>query len=152
MMKQRTYAEYYRPEIRMTQGVTMEEYCLLHKKKKVRWRFKPKSAMPLFVWALLIFVVFKILLFPLAEGIIRYTAKTKELNDLKQEYQALNRQVVTMTKARNYMMTPAYIEERGHQIGMVKANETQMVVIDAGKDEDISALIAARRKPVEIGD
>lgn len=108
--------------------------------------------MPLLVWALIIFVVFKILLFPLAEGVIRYTAKTKELNDLKQQYQALNRQVVTMTKARNYMMTPAYIEERGHQIGMVKANETQMVVIDAGKDEDISALIAARRKPVEIGD
>lgn len=151
-MKQRAYAEYYQPDIRMVPGVTTEEYCLLHKKAKVKWRFKPKSAWPMLTWGLVIFAVFKVLLFPLAEGVFRYSAKTKELNVLKQEYQTLSSQLATMNKARNYMMTPAYIEERGHQIGMVKANETQMVVIDAAEDEDIAALIAARKKPVEIGD
>lgn len=151
-MNQKAYTDYYQPEIRMTQGVTLDEYSLLHKKKKIRWRFKPKSAWPFFTWLLVVFVLLKVLLMPLAEGVYRYTVKTKELNALKQEYQTLSSQLVTMNKARNYMMTPAYIEERGHQIGMVKANETQMVVIDAAEDEDISALIAARKKPVEIGD
>ncbi len=151
-MKQKTYAEYYRPEIRTTQGIAGGEYPLLPKKTRVRWRFKPKSALPLFVWGMVFFIIGKILVFPLAEGVVRYTAKTKELNALKQEYQALNRQLLTMNKARNYMLTPAYIEERGHQIGMVKANETQMLVIDAADDEDISALTAVRKKPVEIGD
>lgn len=154
-MNQRAQAEKFRyipyiPSSATT--VTPEEYSMLYRKTKRKWRFKPKSSAPLIAWAVVLFILGKIVLFPLGEGIYNYILKTHELNALQKEYKNLDQQMATMTKNRDYMLTPAYILERAHQIGMVKANETQMVVVDGASDDEISKLTAQRGKKVEIGD
>jgi hypothetical protein len=151
-MNQRAQVEYYQHTTQLTNMVTPEEYSLLYQKTKRKWRFKPKSMAPLIAWGVALFILGRIILFPLGEGIVNFISKTHELNSLQMEYKNLDRQLVSMTKNRDYMLTPAYILERGHEIGMVKANEAQMVVVNNVSDEEISKLIAQRKKKVEIGD
>lgn len=144
------YVEGYRYSTNVSAGLTQEEYRLLHPKTKVRWRFKPKSIWQLLVWGLVLFVFIKVLIWPLTEGIVNYVSKTNELNALKANYQKLDKQMLTMTKARDYMLTPAYIEEKGHEIGMVKNNEAQMVVVEATDEYNLN-MLPKRKKKVEIG-
>lgn len=76
------------------------------------------------------FLGVRLIFLPLAEGIYNYSIKTGELNELKSQKQNLGRQLVALTDKRDYMKTTAYIEERAHQIGFIKANEAQVMVID----------------------
>lgn len=121
-------------------------------KPKIRWRFRPKSLWPLLSWFLLILVVFKTVLFPLVEGVYKYISRSRYLEVLNQEYLALNTEFDTLTKNRDYMLTSAYVEERGHQIGMIKADEMQMVIVDELEEGSFAPYIHPRNRKIEIGD
>jgi hypothetical protein len=132
-MMERSYADSYRSqrEFFRPEGIGPEECRLLHSQKKIKWRFKPRSAGTLFVWGLMIFIIGRMTLLPLLDGICNYFTKTKELAELQRRYQAQRQQMVVLEKTQNYMRTTAYVEEKGHQIGMIKPNESQMVVVDS---------------------
>lgn len=149
MMNQRAYVDDYRYSGGIS-GISQEEYRLLHPKTKVRWRFRPKSFWPLILLGLTIFILIKLLLLPLTEGVFNYVSKTNELAELKAKYQSLDKQMTSMGKTRDYMLTPAFIEEKGHQIGMVKNNETQMMVVESPNDYNLN-MLPKRKKKVEIG-
>ena len=148
-MNQRAYMDDYKYSGGVF-GISQEEYRLLHPRTKVRWRFKPKSIWPLLFLGLALFIFIKLLVVPLTEGIFNCVSKTNELNELKAKYQTLNQQYVSMRKTRDYMLTPAFIEEKGHQIGMVKANEAQMMVVESPNEYSLN-MIPKRKKKVEIG-
>lgn len=127
----------------------------LKQKRKVKWRFKPKSFWPFFLWGLLLFAFCKILIIPLTEGLYNYFTKTNEIQALQEKYHSLEQQLETMNRTRDYMLTSAYVEERGHQIGMVRPNEMQMLVVESETDEVmLNTQIIPRRKnrSIEIGD
>ncbi|HYH01979.1 MAG TPA: septum formation initiator family protein, partial [Bacillota bacterium] len=113
------------------EGITPEEYRVLHSKKRIRWRFKPRSIWTLFTWGLALFLVCRILVFPFVEGVSNYFSKSSELSRLQQRYKDMHQQLVSLKKNHAYMQTNAYVEERGHQIGMIKPNESRMVVADS---------------------
>jgi len=153
-MMQGSYLEnsYAHPE--RLGGITPEEYRLLHHlntKAKVCWRFKPKSVWPFVMWGLALFVLFRILLWPLTEGVFNYLSNARELHKLKIQYQLSGKDLAALQKTRDYMLTPSFIEEKGHQLGMVKANEVQMVVAQPNFD-GFGDLTAKKKKRVEIGD
>ncbi|HOJ78347.1 MAG TPA: hypothetical protein PLZ08_10950 [Bacillota bacterium] len=127
----------------------------LTQKRKVKWRFKPKSFWPFFLWGLLLFAFCKIVLIPLTEGLYNYFTKTNEIQALQAKYHSLERQLETMNRTRDYMLTSAYVEERGHQIGMVRPNETQMLVVESETNDALqnTQIIPRRRnRSIEIGD
>ncbi|MCL6589594.1 MAG: septum formation initiator family protein [Firmicutes bacterium] len=95
-----------------------------------RWQFKPHSFWPFLTWGFAAFLGVRLIFLPLAEGIYNYTVKTRELNELKIQKQDLEQKLAALTNRRDYMKTTAYIEERAHQIGFIKANEAQVMVID----------------------
>jgi hypothetical protein len=111
-------------------GITPEEYRVLHPKRKIKWRFKPRSFWIFFTWGVALFLVCRIVLFPFIEGISNYFSKEKELSRLQTKYAEMNRQMISLEKTRSHMRNPSYILERGHQIGMIKPNESQYVVVD----------------------
>jgi hypothetical protein len=111
-------------------GITPEEYRVLHPKRKIKWRFRPRSFWTFFTWVAALFLVCRIVLFPFIEGISNYFSKEKELGELQTKYAEMNRQMVSLEKIRVHMQNPSYILERGHQIGMIKPNEAQYVVVD----------------------
>jgi cell division protein FtsB len=121
----RKYSESYR-----VYGITPEEYRVLHPRRKVKWRFKPRSFWTFFTWGLALFLVCRIVLFPFIEGICNYLSKDRELSKLRVKYAEMNRQMASLKKNRAYMQQPSYILERGHQIGMIKPNEAQYVVVE----------------------
>jgi hypothetical protein len=151
-MNQWAQAENYRHPSRLTTTVTPEEYSLLYRKIKRKWRFKPKSAAPLITWAIALFILGRLVVFPLGEGIINYISKTNELNALKTEYKDLSNQKLSMIKHRKEMLTPEYILEQGRQIGLVQANEGQTVAAGGATNAVISKPLAQQKKKVEIGD
>lgn len=112
-------------------GITPEEYQVLNSKKRIRWRFKPRSIGSLLTWGLTLFVFCRLILFPFVEGVSIYFTKTRELSKLQSRYKVLNQQLLKLRQTRDYMRTDAYVEERGHQIGMIKSNESQMVIVDS---------------------
>jgi hypothetical protein len=107
-----------------------EEPRLIRPSTKVKWRFKPRSFGTLVTWGLILFVAGRIVVVPLVEGVCQYFSKTKELAALRQRSQMLDKQTVALKKTYNYMQTDAYVEEKGHQIGLIKKNESQMVVVN----------------------
>jgi hypothetical protein len=116
-------------------GITPEEYRVLHTKKRMKWRFKPRSFWTFFTWGVALFLVCRIILFPFIEGLSNYFSKDRELGELRMKYAEMNREMVSLQKNRAYMQTPSYIAERGHQIGLIKTNEAQMVVVDPKRPE-----------------
>jgi hypothetical protein len=116
-----------------SQGVTEFSFKGQHEArrlKKVKWRFKPRPFGTLLAWGLMLFIAGRIVVVPFVEGVCQYCFKTQELAKLQQRSQILNKQLATLKKTRNYMQTDAYVEEKGHQIGMIKQNESQMVVVN----------------------
>lgn len=79
----------------------------------------------------MLFLGIRLLIVPLAEGVYDYITKTQELNSMRLQYQQAQKQIAQLEKTRSYMKTPAYIEERAHRIGLIKSNESQMVVVDS---------------------
>lgn len=114
---------------------------------KRKWQFKPRSIGPFLAWGFVLFLSAKILLIPLVEGIYNYVVKTQEVNQLKVQHQIINRKIAEMKKQRDYMKTPAYIELRGHQIGLIKSNESKMVVVDSPEGTEVKK---RPKKQVEI--
>ena len=137
-------------------AVTPEEYRLLYSKTankvkvKRKWRFRPRSIWPFLSWGFIIFITCRLLLFPLAEGIYNYFSKTFEVNDLKNQYQAMEKQLNVMEKNLAYMKTDSYVEERSHEMGYVKPNEAQMVMVEPSNDGQ--KYQPKQKKRVEIGD
>lgn len=111
-------------------GIAPDEYQVVHGKKRIRWRFKPRSLGMLLLVGVTLFAFCWIILIPFVEGISIYFSKTRELSKLQTRYKVLNQQLIKLRQTRDYMKTNAYVEERGHQIGMIKSNESQMVVVD----------------------
>ena len=116
---------------------------------KRKWQFKPRSIKPIIAWGVVLFLGVKILLIPLADGVYGYVVQTREVQDLKVQYRDLQQKIAAMAKQRDYMRTPGYIEERGHQIGLIKSNEAKMVVMDSSGE---SQAVEKPKKQVEIGD
>jgi len=92
-------------------------------KTRFRWRFKPYTFLSLIMWGILAFIGFKVLLWPLIEGVYGYFVKTAELKELRIEYQAKQKKLIALKKTSNYMKTDQYIEKRGRQLGFVKKDE-----------------------------
>jgi hypothetical protein len=116
---------------------------------KRRWQFKPRSVGPFLVWGFMLFLSAKIVLIPLVEGVYNYVVKTQEVKELKIQHQNMRRKIAEMKKQRDYMKTPAYIEVRGHQIGLIKSNESKMMVVDSPGGAELQK---RPRKQVEIRD
>jgi cell division protein FtsB len=114
-----------------------------------RWQFKPRTIRPFLAWGFALFLTARLLIIPLAEGVYSYVVKTQEIKDFKNQYEMMKQKITEMTKTRDYMKSPAYIEERGHQIGMIKSNESKMVVVDSPDGVEIKT---KPKKRVEIGD
>lgn len=131
--------------------VDREEYRKKPVKVKSRWRFRPRSIGPFITWGVALFLMAKIVFIPLTEGVYKYFAKSGEIKELKSQYQTLKKQLGTMRKLFNHMNTNAYIEERGHQIGLIKPNEEQMIVVEPSADGTVIDKRPPKRN-VEIGD
>lgn len=97
----------------------------------------------------MLFLSAKIVLIPLVEGVYNYVVKTQEVKELKIQHQNMRRKIAEMKKQRDYMKTPAYIEVRGHQIGLIKSNESKMMVVDSPGGAELQK---RPRKQVEIRD
>ncbi len=96
-----------------------------------RFRFRPRSFWPFLTWGFLLFMAFRVLFFPLMEGIYNYCLKTQEINQLQVTQQNLQQQLAQLKKVRKKMQTMSYVEERGHQIGLIKPNEEPLLVINS---------------------
>lgn len=103
-------------------------------KAKRRWRFKPHSLGALIVWGVILLAGFRIVVAPLVGGTYHYFAKDYEMRRLQTQYETMRHQLADMKKARDKMKTMAYVEERGHQIGLIKSNEAKMVVVESSND------------------
>ena len=88
--------------------------------------------------------------YSMAEGVYNYFAKTFEVNDLKDQYHAMEKQLNMMEKNLAYMKTDSYVEERSHEMGYVKPNEAQMVMVQPSNDGQ--KYQPKQKKRVEIGD
>ncbi|TCL64713.1 hypothetical protein EDC14_101811 [Hydrogenispora ethanolica] len=76
--------------------------------------------------------------------------KSQEIYDLRNKHHSLEQQLAQLKKERARMMTMSYVEERGHQIGLIKPNEEPMLVIDAQNGK--SGVIPMTKKAVEVHD
>ncbi len=115
-----------------------------------RYRFRPRSFWPFVSWGFMLLIGFRVLLYPLVEGIYHYVNRTQEIYELKIRYDNIQRQIAQLKQAREIMRTTGYVEARGHQIGLIKPNEEPMMVIEGGGDRP--GIIKMTRKNVEIGD
>jgi Septum formation initiator len=115
-----------------------------------KWHFKPRSIWPFVMWGLALFIGFKITVLPLIEGVYNYVASVNEISQLKTQYTTMQKQLIAMKKKRDYMKTPSYVEERAHEIGLVKPEESQMVVMD-GVPDGTTIVKKHVKKNVEIG-
>jgi hypothetical protein len=115
--------------------------------KKVKWRFKPRPLGMLIVMGLFLFCVGRLVAIPFVEGVYHYYSKTRELATLQQRSHTLTKQLAVLRKTLKYMQTDAYVEEKGHQIGMIKENESQMVVVDP---EMLKCLAKTRKAKEEL--
>ncbi len=104
----------------------------IHRVKKVnkKWHFRPRSIWPFVMWGLALFAGLKITVIPLVEGVYYYIASTSEIHQLKNQYGTMQKQLVAIRKKRDYMKTPSYVEEKAHEIGLVKSEESQMIVAE----------------------
>jgi cell division protein FtsB len=102
------------------------------------------------MWGVALFIGFKITVLPLVEGVYNYIASANEISQLKTQYTTMQKQIDAMRKKRDYMKTPSYVEERAHEIGLVKPEESQMVVME-GVSDGTKIIKKNARKNVEIG-
>lgn len=101
---------------------------------KRRWRFKPRAFWSIALWGVIVFAGFRILIFPLAEGIYNFGVKNSEIRELQTQYHQMQKEMRTMKKTWNYMKTTAYVEEKAHQIGLIKPNESKVEVVESSSD------------------
>ncbi|HBF39490.1 MAG TPA: hypothetical protein DDW50_19495, partial [Firmicutes bacterium] len=94
------------------------------KKVTQKWRFRPRSIWPFVMWGFVLFAGLKITVIPLIEGIYYYVASTSEIHQLKNQYSTMQKQLGAIRKKCDYMKTPSYVEERAHEIGLVKSEES----------------------------
>jgi hypothetical protein len=97
-----------------------------------KWRFRPRSIWPFVMWGLALFAGFKITVIPLIEGISNYAMATNEIIQLKNQHSAMQKELNQMLKKRDYMKTPSYVEERAHELGLVKSGESQILLQEKG--------------------
>jgi hypothetical protein len=97
-----------------------------------KWRFKPRSIWPFVMWGLVLIAGFKITVLPLIEGIFNYAAATGEIIQLKNQHRNMQKDLDRMQKKRDYMKTLSYVEERAHELGMVKSGESQILLKENG--------------------
>jgi hypothetical protein len=144
----RAHASYYQDnrEVTIGKSANITDVKIISKK----WRFKPRSIWPFVMWGLAIFAGLKITVIPLVEGIYNYAASTSEIHQLKSQYATMQKQIGDIQKKRDYMKTPSYVEERAHEIGLVKPDESQMVVMEGVADGNMLAKKSGKKK-VEIG-
>jgi hypothetical protein len=116
-----------------------------------KWHFKPHSIWPFVMWGLALFVGFKITVLPLIEGVYNYVASVSEIKQLKTQYDTMQKQLSAMQKKRDYMKTTSYVEERAHEIGLVKPEEAQMVVME-GIPAGTTLAKKYSKKKIVIGD
>lgn len=95
-----------------------------------KWHFRPRSIWPFVMWGLALFIGLKITVLPLIEGVYNYVVGTNEITQLRSQYDTMQKQLNDMRQKRDYMKTPSYVEERAHEIGLVKPEEAQMVVME----------------------
>ncbi len=107
------------------------------KKVSKKWHFRPRSIWPFVLWGLVLFAGLKITIIPLVEGIYYYIASTSEIHQLKSQYTTMQKQLGAIRKKRDYMKTLSYVEERAHEIGLVKSEESQMVVAEGLPDDEL---------------
>jgi cell division protein FtsB len=119
-------------------------------KTRRRWRFRAHSPLLLVLGILITFALFRLLLWPLVSGVYMYCAKAIEIQSLKAQSMAITEQLKTMRKDLTYMRTDSYVEERGHQLGYIKPNEAQMMVVQPSKDGQ--PYQPKKKKPVQITD
>jgi cell division protein FtsB len=129
-------------------GELFKDLRVTRSKKMKKWHFRPRTFWPFVLWSFSIFLGVKLLLLPLTEGVYSYLNKAQQVKELKAEYKTMQEKLTAMRKLLDYMKTPAYIEEKGHQIGLIKSNEAPMVVVDS---PDGASLKKEPRKDIEIG-
>jgi hypothetical protein len=117
---------------------------------KKRLRFRPRSFWPFLTWTLATFIVFRVLISPLMEGVYNYVTKSQEICELKIRHGNIQKQLAQLKLSRDQMKTTEYVEEQGHRIGLIKPDEEPMLVIDSSKDQP--GVIKISKKTVEIGD
>jgi cell division protein FtsB len=145
---ERARANYYQEDRqRMTEKPAAKTSVQTVSKK---WHFKPRSIWPFVMWGVALFIGFKITVLPLVEGVYNYIASANEISQLKTQYTTMQKQIDAMRKKRDYMKTPSYVEERAHEIGLVKPEESQMVVME-GVSDGTKIIKKNARKNVEIG-
>ncbi len=123
---ERAQASYYRQNEKLNKHVIKPTVKIVKRK----WRFKPRSAWPFIMWGLTLFFGLKVVVLPLIEGVYNYLSKTNEIKQLQTQYLSMQKDNTDMQKKRDYMLTPSYIEEKAHEMGLVKPDESQMVVIE----------------------
>jgi Septum formation initiator. len=96
------------------------------KKVSTKWHFRPRSVWPFLMWGLVLFAGFKITVIPLIEGICNYVSSTSQIIQLKEQHRAMQKELGEMRKKRDYMKTPSYVEERAHELGLVRSGESQI--------------------------
>ena len=145
---ERARANYYQEDRRWVAEKPAAKISVQTVSKK--WHFKPRSIWPFVMWGFALFIGFKITVLPLIEGVYNYVASVSEINQLKTQYTTMQKQLSAMKKKRDYMKTPSYVEERAHEIGLVKPEESQMVVMD-GVPDGTKIIKKSPKKNVEIG-
>jgi hypothetical protein len=146
---ERARVDYYQDNQRPVVAKPVAKTKVITVSKK--WHFKPRSIWPFVMWGLTLLVGFKITVLPLVEGVYNYIASTNEIIQLKNQYIAMQKQLSAMKKKRDYMKTASYVEERAHEIGLVKPEEAQMVVME-GLPEGTALAKKGSKKKVVIGD
>jgi hypothetical protein len=145
---ERARESYYQGNREYTIGkpATIKDVKIITKK----WRFKPRSIWPFVMWGLALFAGLKITIIPLVEGVYNYVESTNEIHQLKSQYATMQKQFGEIQKKRDYMKTPSYVEERAHEIGLVKPDESQMVVMEGVANGTLLTKKSVKKK-VEIG-
>ena len=97
-----------------------------------KWYFRPRSIWPFVMWGLVLVAGFKITVLPLIEGIFNYAAATGEIVQLRNQHKTMQKDLERMQKKRDYMKTLSYVEERAHELGLVKSGESQILLKEKG--------------------
>lgn len=134
---ERTRASFYQDNQEYTYGKPANITSVKTVTKK--WRFKPRSIWPFVMWGLALFAGFKITVLPLVEGVFNYTTATNEIIQLRHQHSAMQKELNQMYKKRDYMKTPSYVEERAHELGLVKSGESQILLQEKGSAGSLSA-------------
>jgi hypothetical protein len=138
MERTRTFLDQDNRISTIQKNVPINDVSISHGKKVTKkWHFRPRSIWPFVMWGLVLFAGLKITIIPLVEGIYYYIASTSEIHQLKNQYTNIQKQMGAIRKKRDYMKTPSYVEERAHEIGLVKSEESQMVVAEGVPDDEL---------------